>query len=121
MFVVHAIETTIALESGLLIDPVLYDLIHGPNEVYIQNIGQQLDDLIHGPQIEFIQNIVPTSSHCLSSSVRNLGYNIIAKEWTFTFVVDIQSSPLLRNLVYFTQEQNVCYRSVSRDSILLHW
>ena len=59
--VVHAIETTMALESGLLIGPVLYDLIHGPIEVFIQNIGQypqqQLDDLVHAPLDNFVQNI----------------------------------------------------------------
>ena len=50
-----------ALESGLLIDPVLYDLIHGPIEVFIQNIGQypqqQLEDLVHAPLDNFVQNI----------------------------------------------------------------
>jgi hypothetical protein len=58
---IHEIETIMALESGLLIDPVLYDLVHGPQDAYIQNIGQypqqQLDDLIHAPLNNSIQNI----------------------------------------------------------------
>jgi hypothetical protein len=37
---IHAIETIMALESGLRIDPVLYDLIHGPHDVFTQNIGR---------------------------------------------------------------------------------
>ena len=38
--VIHAIETVMALESGLRIDPVLYDIIHGPHNVFTQNIWQ---------------------------------------------------------------------------------
>jgi hypothetical protein len=37
---IHAIETIMALESGLRIDPVFYDLIHGPHHVFTQNIGR---------------------------------------------------------------------------------
>jgi len=59
--VVHAIETKMALESGLIIDPILYDLVHGPHDAYIQTIGQysqqQLDDLTHGSLDNSIQNI----------------------------------------------------------------